>query len=217
MKKIICFDWDGTLARKEIVEKAALIRFEILNVEKGLDYIKKAIKTNEHYKVNKQAISKKTGITDERELTKIMTNLFQYCYLILANQSKDKIFFKDIIKVIKEIKNKYKLTFAIATTLRKDIVANIIKILNLQNLFEIVEGNNPELDFNKEDLVKKISKQGNIILMIGDKEEDILAGKSVKSKTALSTWGHHTGTEKKLADFTLKQPKDLLKITSKII
>jgi len=216
MKKIIVIDWDGTLARKEIVEKAALIRFEILNINKGKDYLKEAIKTNEHYKLNKKAISNKTGITNDRELTKIMTNLFQYCYLISANQNKDKIFFKNTKEIIKKIKKENKITFAIATTLRTDIVTNVIKILKLENLFEIIEGNNPELDFDKEALVKKIQKQGKVILVVGDKKEDILAGKSINSKAALSTWGYHTENEKALADFILKEPKDLLKIIPKI-
>ena len=48
--------------------------------------------------------------------------------------------------------------------------------------------------------------------MIGDKEEDILAGKSVNAKTIYVTWGATGSDFKGKADISIDKSEDLLKI-----
>ncbi len=206
----IAFDWDGTIAKKEVVEEANIRRCKTLDISIPLEKMREMQKTHAHYEINKEAIRKYTGVTDERIQTIIMTNLFHLHYLGVVNEWKHKIFYEGMEDTIKKLK-KQGATMSIVTTLRADIIEPTLEMLGMRNLFGKVYGNTPDLIYKKEDLLKQaLTDCGEVHLMIGDREEDMLAGRAVKAKTAFAGWGHGELNDKKLADAILKSPEDLL-------
>ena len=208
----ICFDWDGTLARFEIAHEAAIRRSKTLGQEFDPVWLKETMKSDKHYVLNKELIEKYTGVVDKKIQTIIMTNLFQYHYLGVANEREERVLFEGIKEFLDDLKEKHTLT--IATTLRKDIVVEVLKNLDLINYFDYVAGNNPELSYDKQDLVDEVIREkGNLDFMVGDKSDDIDAGQKRGAKGILVSWGSHKTYDK--ADYVVENVKELEKIISK--
>ncbi len=209
----ICFDWDGTLARFEIAHEAAMRRSRTLGQEFDPAWLKEAMKTDKHYENNKELIKKYTGVTDERVQTSMMTDLFRYHYLGVANEKKDEVLFPEIKDMLSSLKQNN--TLSIATTLRQDIVDEVLKNLGIRDYFEYVQGNNPELDYTKQQLLDHVidnSVKDKIeppSYMVGDKKDDVDAAKARNMKGVLVTWGSHQSYEK--ADYTANSVKELEK------
>ena len=212
----IAFDWDGTIAKKEVVEEANIRRCKTLDISIPLEKLREMQKTHAHYEINKEAIKKYTGITDERTQTIIMTNLFHLHYLGVVNEWKHKIFYEGMEDAIKQLK-KQGITMSIVTTLRTDIIEPTLEMLGMRSLFGKVYGNTPDLIYSKEQLVEQaLTDCGEIHLVVGDREEDIMAGRAAKAKTAFASWGHGELKDKKLADYILKKPEDLLTLSKSL-
>lgn len=206
------FDWDGTIAKKEVAEEASVRRCKTLDISMTSEKMRELQKTHAHYDINKEALQKYTGVTDKRMLTAMMTELFRLHYLGVVNEWKEEAFYPEMIDVVKKL-HKQGHALSIATTLRTDIIENSLKTLGIRNLFGQVYGNNPELDYSKEQLVKQALKDcKEVHYMIGDREDDLLAGKAVKARTAFASWGHGELKDKSLADVILSSPKDLLNL-----
>ena len=213
--KTIFFDWDGTLVKKEVAEEASIRRGKTLGIKFSRKYMQEAQKTHAHYIDNLDAIEKYTGIKDKRIKTEIMTNLFQLHYLAVVNEQKENIFYKDILKVLKEIK-KDNVTYVIISTIREDIIKPALELVKLNHLFEGVFGNTPDLKYSKKDLVDKaVSKFGKPYLVVGDREDDLIAGKDVGAETAYAQWGHGFDKNKELADYVLEKPTNLIRLIKK--
>jgi phosphoglycolate phosphatase len=208
----IIFDWDGTIAKPDVAREASMRRFKTLGGAIDEKWLREAQKNNDHYKLNKQLISKYTGITDDKELTVIMTDIFKLHYLGVAHEMKNKVLYDGMFNVIKRLHAKgYKL--AIASTLRSDLIKHSLKLLNMEMYFEKVYANTPDLKYSKKDVVEMAKKNlGGADYMIGDKEEDILAGKSVKAKTIYVTWGVTGEDFKSISNYTVKEPQEILDI-----
>ncbi len=212
----IAFDWDGTIAKKELVEEANIRRCKTLDISIPLEKMREMQKTHAHYEINKEAIRKYTGVTDERMQTIIMTNLFHLHYLGVVNEWKHKIFYSGMEDVIEKLK-KQNVTMSIVTTLRTDIIEPTLEMFGMQKTFKKVYGNTPDLIYSKEQLLRQaLTDCGQVHLMIGDREEDMKAGRAVKAKTAFAGWGHGELKDKKLADAILKTPKDLYKFAKSL-
>src|SRR5574341_477999 len=100
----IAFDWDGTIAKKEVVEEANERRCKTLDISIPPEKLREMQKTHAHYEINKEAIRKYTGVTDERTQTIIMTNLFHLHYLGVVNEWKDKIFYPEMKEIMQKLK-----------------------------------------------------------------------------------------------------------------
>jgi phosphoglycolate phosphatase-like HAD superfamily hydrolase len=208
----IIFDWDGTIAKPDVAREASMRRFKTLGQTIDPEWLKQAQKHDDHYKLNKQLISKYTGLTDDKELTTIMTDIFKLHYLGVMHEMGNKALYDGMLNVIKKLHAKgHKL--AIASTLRSDLIRHSLKVLNMDMYFEKVYGNTPDLKYSKKDVVEMAKKNlEGANYMIGDKEEDILAGKSVKAKTIYVTWGV-TGEEfKSISDYAVKKPEEITNI-----
>ena len=169
-------------------------------------------KTHAHYDINKAALRKYTGVTDERTLTIMMTNLFQFHYLGVVNEWKERIFYDGMLDAFKKLKGK-KNTLSIVTTLRQDIVEPVLEALGYRNFFAGIYGNTPDLAYTKEQLARKaVSECGEAHWVVGDREDDLKAGKAVGAKTAFASWGHGELKDKKLADIVLVTPEELIKL-----
>ncbi len=209
----ICFDWDGTLARKEVAEEAAMRRLYTLGVSLDRDWMREAQKTHAHYKANKDAIGQYTGITDERMQTIIMTNLFQFHYLGVVNEWKEKVFYQGVPEMLKALK-KQKHHLSIASTIRQDIIEPALEIVGMNKLFDAVKGNTPDLAYPKEHLVKSAMQEcGEAHYMVGDRDDDMAAGREAGAKTIFVTWGATELQEKKLADYVVEKPQEIIRIT----
>jgi phosphoglycolate phosphatase-like HAD superfamily hydrolase len=211
----IIFDWDGTIAKPEVATIAATRRLKTLGESIDPTWLKDALKNNDHYKLNKQLISKYTGLVDDKELTTIMTDIFKLHYLAVIHEMGNKAVYDGMINVIKKLhENGHKL--AIATTLRSDLLRHSLKVLNMDMYFEKVYGNTPDLKYSKKDVVEMAKKNlDGADYMIGDKEEDILSGKSVKAKTIYVTWGVTGSDFKNIADYSVDKADEILKIIIK--
>ena len=60
--------------------------------------------------------------------------------------------------------------------------------------------------------MKMLKEKGKIYYVIGDKSSDLEPAKSLDAKSIFVTWGHASGGEKDIADFTIDKPEDILKI-----
>lgn len=212
----IAFDWDGTIAKKEVAEEASIRRCKTLDIKMTSEKMRELQKTHAHWDINRERIQEYTGIKDARTQTIIMTNLFQLHYVGVVNEWKDKIFYPGMKEAITMLK-KAGHTLSIATTLRTDIIEPALEILGMRNLFGKVYGNTPDLIYRKEELIKQaLTDCGEVHLVIGDREDDLMAGRAVKAKTAFAQWGHGELKNKKLADFELKNPDDILKFAKQL-
>src|SRR5574341_1040408 len=205
----IAIDWDGTIAKKEVVEEASIRRCKTLDIRMTSGKMREMQKTHAHYDITKEALKKYTGVKDERIQTIVMTNLFQLHYLGVVNEWKSKIFYKSVPEVLRTLKkNGY--TLSIVTTLRADIIEPALEALGMRNLFGKIYGNTPDLTYTKEDLARQaLTDCKDVHCFIGDREEDMHAGKVIGAKTGFATWGHGELKNKELADVILKVPKDI--------
>ncbi|MFH1053491.1 MAG: HAD family hydrolase [Candidatus Woesearchaeota archaeon] len=211
MDKIIVFDFSGTLIRKDIAKEASNRRFAMLGKEVDQDWLEKALATNEHYAVNNEIISKYTGIKEKEKLNEMSSSFFKYHMLALANEKKEGIFQEGILDVIQKLKKK-DLKIAIVSGIRTDIIENVLEIADMRSRFDFVLGQPPELGVSNEELLNKLKEKGEIKYFIGDKINDINAGKAIGAKTIFVTWGHPTGEEEKKADHIVENPEKIMEI-----
>lgn len=205
----LVFDWDGTIAKKEVAEEASLRRNRILGIEKTPEWMREAQKTHAHYDVNRAAIEHNTGITDKRAQTIVMTNIFHYCYTTVAHEWGARIYFPEMLDTLNRIKTDFKARLSIATTLRQDIIDHVLAAQKI-TLFDHVYGNTPALDHTKTQLVAMALKDcGHVHLMTGDREDDLQAGRNNNAKTFFAAWGHGELKNKKLADHIGQKPKEI--------
>lgn len=213
---LILFDWDGTIAKGEIAEEAALLRLKMLGVRKTREWMRKAQQDHSHYDVTKRAIAELTGISGDRELTVMMTNLFQICYLATVNKHKHDVFYGELHLTMEKLKGEYGLTYAIVSTLREDIIRPSVELLGVTHLFDYIIGNSADLRYSKTDLVRELQPE-KPALIVGDRKDDIIAGKEIGIKTAYAMWGYGRDKDAALADYKLLKPADLSGIIEHVL
>ena len=210
----VIFDWDGTLAKREVAEEASIRRGNSLGVVMDKAWMREAQKTHAHYKVNKEAIERYTGVKGDKAKTVIMTNLFQLHYLGVVNEWKEKALFERIKEFLEALKNEgHKIS--IASTIREDIIKPSLEMLDMEKYFDSVHGNTADLVYSKEDLAKKaVESCGPAAFMVGDREEDMQAGRIINAMTIFALWGQGELNDKSLADYTVNSLEELFKVLS---
>ena len=214
-RKIVVFDFSGTLINKDVAKEASNRRFTMLGKEVDQEWLDKALVTNEHYQVNNDIISKYTGIKDKEKLNVLSTNLFMHHMFAIANERKQDIFHDGMIRVVEELRKKGH-QIAIVSGIRTDIIIGMLEIVGVKSMFDFVMGQPPELGASNEDLLKQLQEKGEIIMVIGDKVSDLLPGKAIKATTVFVTWGHATGEEEKKTDFMVSHAAEILEILSQL-
>jgi len=208
---IVLFDWDGTIAKKEVANEASMRRFAELGADVDREWLSVAQKTHAHYDLNKALIERKYGITDEREKTIIMTDLFRKFYPQVVSEWKEGVFYDGMLRVIEDLAAGNEL--GILSTIRKDILESSLDVLGRRHLFRSIFANNSALEYSKMDLMRQfVDASGEPDYMIGDRIEDILAGKSVGAKTILVLWGNNTKDAECEADYVVRSSQELLNI-----
>lgn len=229
--KIVVVDFSGTLIKSFVAEKANLKRYDILGIPKPSETEHKKLHgTKQHYDIIKKYISEEYGLSDDMKIsfvqnydgeielsgkdvkTMIMTDLFRDCMYLIASENGQKIYADGILDSLKVIQNRgYKL--AIVSGIRKDIITGLLAITKCPVKFDYIYGQDPVLsrDDNKQ-LNKELAKQGKIEYIIGDKRDDLEPARRLKAKSIFVKWGHPTGGEEEVADYTIKNAKELEKI-----
>jgi phosphoglycolate phosphatase-like HAD superfamily hydrolase len=210
----ILFDWDGTIARPEVTGEASARRLRTIGKNVDKEWLEGAKKNNDQSKLLKELISKYTGLSDDKELKTIMTDIFKYHYLAVVNENGAKTAYDGMFDVVKRLHSTgHKI--CIASTIRSDIINLSLMKLGMDKFFMKVYANSPDLKYSKRDILEMANKNlGRIDYMIGDKEEDILAGKAVKAKTIYVTWDA-SSSHKEKPDYSVNKPEELLKILEK--
>lgn len=221
--KIVVLDFAGTLVKRGIIEEANKLRSKIL--KKALPSRKEHADPEKLYKNNREFVEKLTGIkkkmfirykendgdfidlNGEQVQNQISTNLFQLGMYIVTEKYKQKIFTDGMISQLKRIKNLgYKL--AIISGVRTDIISGMLQISNCPVKFDYIYGQPPILGMENQDKsVKDLRKYGSIEYTIGDKISDL--ERISEAKKIFILGGHSLGGEEKIADYTIKNTKEL--------
>ncbi|MBN1645780.1 HAD family hydrolase [Candidatus Woesearchaeota archaeon] len=229
--RIVMIDFSGTLIKPFVAEQANIRRLKLLEMPLPDEKQHKLQHgTKEHYKIIKDHITKKMGVTDDMKIpylqnyggeilvsgtdmkTMIMTGLFRDCIYMVAAEHRENVFVDGMLQVLEAIRKKgYKL--AICSGIRKDIITGILAITKCPLKFDYIYAQDPVLsrDDNMH-LAEKLSKNGTIEYVIGDKKDDLLPAKKFNAVAVFVKWGHPVGGEMACADYAIDNPKELLKI-----
>ncbi len=228
MVKIVLVDFAGTLVKAKIIEEANVLRANIL--QKSLPTKKQHADPENFYKINREFVEKLTGLKQNvkikyrkndlnfMELTgkdvqnQISTNLFQLGMYLVAKKHGEDIFPEGLIKQLQGIKKLgYKL--AIVSGVRTDIISGMLQIAGIPFEFDYIYGQPPKLGVeNQKADVKELETKGSIKYSLGDKLSDLERGKIKGCKSIFVKWGHPSGGEEKIADYTINHPKELKEI-----
>ena len=217
---LIAFDWDGVFARNEIANEAAQRRLKQLGVDVSKEYIRQAQRSLSHYELTKQAISQYTGITDPRTLTVIMVNLFVPHYIALFHERKEKSVYGDFVQVVQEAKKTYSLQYVLITGLAQRTIDPVLDLLKIRPLFDLVVANTEDLLLKKEEQLRKAKDhfKEDVALMVGDRKDDLVAGRAVDAKTAFVVWGVGKLEEcEEIADYVLDTAADFSVVVDSLL
>ena len=228
---IVVIDFSGTLIMPFVAEEANIKRYKNLGMNLPSEKEHKEMHaTKAHYEIVKQHIAQDYGITDDMKIyyvqnygseiklsgkdvkTIIMTDLFRNAMYQVAKEHGNNIFAEGIANVLQKIKSRgYKL--AIISGIRKDIITGMLAITKFPVSFDFIYAQDPVLsrDDNKF-LNQELAKQGKIAFIIGDKADDLIPAKNLGAKSIFVKWGHPTGGEETMADFTVEKPEEILEI-----
>ena len=228
MDKIIVINYSGTLVKASLAEQANMKRYEILGLEKpSEEEHKEHHATKAHYDIIKEELNKlkipedakityaqnhgeDITLTGKEIKTSIMTDLFRLCTFQIA--AENDVYPEGMIDTLKDVQEKgYKL--AIVSGIRSDIITGILAITNFPIKFDYIYGQDPILSRDdKVELYNKLKQQGEIAYIIGDKLDDLKPAKELGAKAIFVKWGHPTGGEEDLADFSIEKPEELKNI-----
>jgi phosphoglycolate phosphatase-like HAD superfamily hydrolase len=212
----ICFDWDGTIACKDVAEEAAMRRGKTLGLVMDPVWMREAQKTHAHYAVNKDAISAYTGVTDPQMLTSMMTELFRFHYLAVVHEWKEKVYVHGMHEVLRQLRGS-KHQLSIASTLRQDIIEYSLRQLGIREWFVSVRANTPDLAFSKEDLIVQIvSEAGKVDAIVGDRAEDLRAALMIGAKGVFVTWGAEEEESQVQKGIVARKATDLMGILERL-
>lgn len=205
MKKVLLFDFDGTIAD---------------SFESFLD-----IADRLSVKYNIQSISRKDieklRLEDARSLIKKLNVPFYKIPFLASDMKKmqqEHILqikpFKDLPKVLQEIKS-MGYTLGILTSNGRENVELFVKKNNI-NVFDYIYSN--ANIFGKDKAIRKFLKEKglttNQVMYVGDEIRDILACQNVGVKIISVTWGFNSkeGLIKYHPDFLVDHPNELVKL-----
>ncbi len=215
IKKIIGFDFDGSVIRSIASDEAHGEWLKVLSVLLKDSKIKKLAAKKDYFPDVYRLMEKYTGLSRknafEKEVsTRLARNLYQLAMLGPANKHKKKLLFKDAAKLILKLKKKYKVS--LITTVPGDIVLPMLKLIKFDK-FDIVHTTPINERPSKFNALKKFSKKyKKPALYIGNTLEDIDACKKLKIKSVLVTWGKHDKKAVDKADYVAQDAEELKKI-----
>lgn len=215
IKKIIGFDFDGSVIRSIASDEAHYEWFKVMSVLLKDPKIKKLASKKDYFPDVYRLMEKYTGLSKknafEKEVsTRIARNLYQLAMFGPANKHKKKLLFKNVAKLILQLKKKYQV--ALITTVSGDIVLPMLKLIKFEK-FDIVHTTPINERPSKLNALKKFSKKyKKPALYIGNTLEDAEACKKLKIKFVLAMWGKYDKEAVDKADYVAQNAEELKKI-----
>ena len=224
-ERIVLVDFAGTLVKAEMIEEANIFRADVL--QKSLPTKEQHADPESFYKVNREFVERLIGLKSDAKVryrendldfmelsgedvqNQISTNLFQIgMYMVAKKYGKD-IVPEGLIEQLQRVKDLgYKL--AIVSGVRTDIISGMLQIAGIPFEFDYIYGQPPKLGVeNQESDVEELKSKGLIEYSLGDKLSDLERGKIDGCKSIFVKWGHPSGGEEEIADYTINHPKEL--------
>lgn len=219
MKKLIFFDWDGTIVSTKIAEKANLKRTELIQEDFDKENLLNLQRNNgdNHYKLIQDMIKIETGIENSDEIKRMQVYLFSFFYLKYFRANPEKYLLFDL-KKLKQLKKEYNLKLIIITGLFKEIIwGNLNKIDPDKEIFDDAWGIENNITGEKFDMISEAMKKYSDyepFLMIGDKQGDIEPGIKHNLKTILCNYGHGSSSD---ATLTIEEPSELIPAIERLL
>ena len=198
MIKYIVFDFDGTLADTfDIIKTIAINEYDAHDVD---------------FESFKNKSTKDFLKSMNIPLWKLPEMVLRVSSKLKNN--KDIKLFPDIIEMLLNLKNNYKL--GIVSSNSKENIIETLKKHNIENLFEFVYSDSSL--FGKHLVLKKMCGKNKInpheVMYVGDEDRDIIAAKKIKIKTIAVTWGFNS--KEKLSrenpDYIVDSPMQIIDI-----
>ncbi|MCA9496148.1 MAG: HAD-IA family hydrolase [Nanoarchaeota archaeon] len=205
MKKIIIFDFDGTL-----IDSYSLI----------VDCINQLAPKYGFRTLNPKELKNKPIKEIILELNISKLKLFSFTKNVkklLESKINETNFFPEIIEIIKTLSKDFQL--AIISSSKKEIIDNLLERNNLNKYFDFVYSDSSL--FGKSIVIEKAIKKYNLIkeniYYIGDEVRDIEAAKKTKIKSIAVTWGINSKEllVKSNPSYLITKPSEIFAILNK--
>lgn len=213
MKKIIVFDFDGTIIKSKAGKKAHVEWFRILGLLLKKKNIIKLAGKKDYFKEVYSLMEQYTGLSKKNKLEKtvmikLARNLYQMLFLGYVTSYKKDLEIKEVIKYIKKLKRKYRI--ALVTTTPEDIVIPILSLIKQTKLFDIVFVQSLQKQPSKAELINEFVKRyGKPVLQIGNSLEDIEIAKKLGIVSVLACWDDFEKQAAGVADILVSDIKKL--------
>ncbi len=196
-----CFDFDGTIA-----DTLPLLI-------KTLD---KLLSNQGEEEISDDALRqiREKGIKKALRRMKIPFYKLIFVYLKIKKEMNKGILKVEIRKDVREVIKKLKrdgCRIGIITSNSKKNVNDFLK----NNELDVFDFVNEVGIFEKDKIIKKLSKKGGTFIYIGDEIRDISAGKKAKVRTVAVTWGlcSKEALLKAKPDIVIEEPQELLNLS----
>jgi len=201
MKKIFCFDFDGTIADTLplIVDSAN----KFFTEEKG-----KGISDSFLRKVREE------GIEEVFRETNIPLYRLFFIYLKIKKEMNREITEAKVNESVKEVVKEMKRRGHMVGILTSNSERNVVNFLKHHD-FEVFDFIKTAGIFGKKREIEKLKENGRDLFYIGDETRDIKAGKRAKVKTVAVPWGLSSkeALQKAKPDILIERPEDLLDLS----
>ena len=203
--RLVIFDLDGTLI--DSAEDIALHVGRVYRELKGKDVSTDEVKKN----IGDGARSLLANFFQGQELEEALERFLHYYISEPVIYTKP---YEGVMETLEGLKER-RILLAVATNKPHAITLEVLKRLNMLHYFDEVLG--ADLSPEKKpsplpllEIAKRLEVPPELGLMVGDSENDILAGKRAGMLTAHARWGYKTPQSP--PDYHLDHPKDLLRL-----
>jgi phosphoglycolate phosphatase-like HAD superfamily hydrolase len=201
MKPLIAFDLDGTIISAKPAHDAHELWFrtmsflmgtEVSNTDK-VDFFNDVFRAMEAY----TALDRRDG-QSRAVMTKLARNLFQLCTLGECAKLRGTLLIPGMPWLLEKLKKAHPL--AVITTTPEDIVRPLLRMVNAEHFFDIIQTQKLDERPSKLKLMKDfIGKHGRPSHYLGNTVEDMQACKDLGIKGVLTTWDTYEDEAKELA------------------
>lgn len=217
-KKTIFFDWDGTLYSKEVSQRANTSRFDFFKVQVDKDELieQQHNNYNDHYALVQSLIGSALNLKDYDNIRMYQAVIFGGYYNLIVKENPESYLLVDLNK-LKELKEKHNLEFVIVTSLWKGTIEGALNALNKDKIFDRVYALDVDLKGTKKDNIAQAIKdkpENTPIAMIGDRGDDLEAGKYNNLKTIFCNYGHGNVEE---TTITINKPEELIDAIERLV
>ncbi|HII71939.1 TPA: HAD family hydrolase [Candidatus Woesearchaeota archaeon] len=216
MKKIIAFDFDGTLIKAEPAETAQQEWFNVMGYLLKSPKVKKLAGNKDYFRDVFNVLEKYTGLDqkvplDRQVMTRFARNLFQMLYLANIRKVGKAAFYDGLIDII--VDHKVNHSIALVTTAPEDSVEPALEIAKIKDLFDFIVKSPVDQQPSKlEVFAPFVKKYGQPMLYVGNSVEDGEACKELGIPFVLCMWGKYDEDAKRFAKYKIRSPEELKSI-----